>query len=204
MKDGELANQVGTHWTYEANWKNLSLNPRGSWRVSHQASFLRSQQFHFIVFDVSNFMLLSFIVFCVWWQVPRKWVSLSWGSFLSKVMLLSTCTKGEPVLFLGPEIAKTWEWFSILVKFCFEKQRQQISHFPSFFREGVTKGLYTGYCFNGGVQKVSSIELKSIWTCSSLLLHCRESEHPMILVCNYIVIKLWVSKVQRLCISLVS
>jgi hypothetical protein len=44
---------------------------------------------------------------------------------------------------------------------------------------------------------VSSIELKFIWRCSSLLLHCRESEHPMILVCTYIVIKLWVSKVQR-------
>jgi hypothetical protein len=50
MNDGELANQVATHWTYEANWKNLSLNPRGSGPVSHQASFLRSQQFHFIVF----------------------------------------------------------------------------------------------------------------------------------------------------------
>lgn len=157
-------------------------------------------------------MLLSFIVFCVWYKCEHyqllsshfvtstKKMGFAQLRFLPQqhhVILLSTCTKGEPVFLFGPEIAKTWRWYFISVKFCFWKQRQQISRFPSFVREGVTKGLYTGYCFNGGVQKVSSIELKSIWRCSSLLLHCREREHPMILVCTYKVIKLWVSKVQR-------
>jgi hypothetical protein len=66
-----------------------------------------------------------------------------------------------------------------------------------FFQGGCHQRSVYWLLFNGGVQKVSSIELKSIWGCSLLLLHCRESEHPMILVCTYIVIKLCVSKVQR-------
>lgn len=141
-KDVELANQVATNWTYEANWKNLSLNPRGSRGVSHQASFLRSQQFHFIVFDVSKFtllslmsaiscycLLLSFVNKCEHYQLlsshfvtSTEKMGFAQLRFLPQqhhVILLSTCTKGEPVFLFGPEIGKTWQWYFISVKFCF-------------------------------------------------------------------------------------
>ncbi len=132
------------------------------------------------------------------WQVRRKWGSLSWGSFLGNIMLCY-CLHVQKVnqSFFWLRNRQNLTMILYYSEILLSKTKAANFALSFFFQGGCHQRSVYWLLFNGGVQKVSSIELKSIWGCSLLLLHCRESEHPMILVCTYIVIKLCVSKVQR-------